>query len=233
MEREYGEQNIIEGVTRVVDVVVGRTAVVHKILPQFGVQVWVKERGYERENWPWRMVTVRTPRLIKRYPRPFRFPREEPSKICHCKIGRIEVISEEEAICTRCKLSIGTESYPNRIERAIGLVRKAYPPKTSKTNPRNDVRQRVRRSSNRKATCRGIRARAKGKNDPCTLRLRQRGRKEEGHATKSKGTSVHKPARNVKRTKVPKARKRQNQKVPTSRRTHAVSKAGRKAKEKA
>jgi hypothetical protein len=127
VDETYGKANVIPEITRVVDTVVGRTAEAYKILPGFGVQVWVKERGMELENWPWKMVTIRQPRLVKRYPRPFRFPREEPTKQCHCKIGLMEVVSVEEAQvrCTRCKFLVGSESYPRRIERAEESLRKA------------------------------------------------------------------------------------------------------------
>src|ERR1700733_3122176 len=126
MDPDWGEKNVIPG-KLVVDTITGRTAEVHKILPKFGVQVWVKERGYERENWPWAMCTVRIPRHVKRYPRPRRYPRLEPTKQCHDKIGRMEVedVEKREVRCQKCKLLIGYESFPRRIERATDLLRKA------------------------------------------------------------------------------------------------------------
>lgn len=124
---EYGIRNLIPEVSRVVDTITGRTELVHKVLPTFGVQVWVKERSMERENWPWSWLTLRQPRLIKRYPRPFRFPREVPTPQCHCKIGRMEVEDAEErrVRCTRCKQLVGSEAFPRRIERAEEFIRKA------------------------------------------------------------------------------------------------------------
>jgi len=121
------QQYIIPDITRVVDTITGRTAMVHKIFPKAGVQVWVKERGQERENWSWGHITVRQPRRIKRYPRPFRWPREEPTHQCHCKIGKMEVenVEERKVRCQRCKELIGSESFPNRIERATALLERA------------------------------------------------------------------------------------------------------------
>ena len=132
MDPAYGHANIIPGITFVVDTITGRTARVEKLLHN-AVQVTVKQRGYELENWPWSWLTMRQPRRIKRYPRPFRFPRDEKTDCCHCKIGKMEVKYEKEApfinvICLRCKLPIGTESFPRRVERAFELVRKAGPP---------------------------------------------------------------------------------------------------------
>ena len=71
----------------------GTTGEIHKFTPR-GVQVWVPDRGYERENWSWPMVTIRIPRShpqggeenpvvkIQRFPRTvMRFPRLKPQKI--------------------------------------------------------------------------------------------------------------------------------------------------------
>ena len=144
---------VVPEITRVVDKITGRTALVHKILPKFGVQVWVKERGQERENWGWNMITVRQPRRLKRYPRPFRWPREEPSQQCHCKIGLMEAedVEERAVRCQRCKKLVGSESFPRRIERAEELLRKADRAKQSKGKVSKRVLGRRKRKANRKA----------------------------------------------------------------------------------
>lgn len=141
---------IVPEITRVVDTVTGRTALVHQIIKKYGVQVWVKERGQERENWPWRIITVRQPRRLKRYPRPFRWPREEETKQCHCLIGKMEVENAEERAvrCTRCKNLIGSESYPRRIERATDAIRK----ESNGKKPRPSIRKRVLGRAKRKAS---------------------------------------------------------------------------------
>jgi len=150
VDPQYGKMNIIPGITVVVDTVTGRSARVEKILPS-GVQVTVRQRGYELENWQWSWLTVRQPRLVKRYPRPFRFPREEKTECCHCKIGKMEAQLEKTKVeegwietwivwCLRCKQPIGTESFPRRIERAYELVRKARNAK-----PKREVHKAVSR----------------------------------------------------------------------------------------
>lgn len=165
MDAAYGMKNIIPGNTRVVDTVVGRTAEVHKLLPGFGVQVWVKERGFERENWPWAMITLRQPRYLKRYPRPFRWPREEATKQCHCKIGKMEVedVEQNAVRCQRCKNLIGSESYPRRINRASDMLRKADRQKSRQSlhkgvsgrNPRQKSHRRVERRKKTRRTSQG------------------------------------------------------------------------------
>ena len=208
---------IIPGISRVVDTVTGRTAVVYKIIPKHGVQVWVKERGQERENWPWHMITVRQPRFLKRYPRPFRWPREEPTKQCHCKIGRMEVENvEERAVrCTRCKQLVGSESYPRRIERAEEFLRKADNAK-SRPQVHKRVLGRAKRKTNRK--------------DSISVKARKR------KARKSSGGVVVRPKRraNAKRSNR-KTRKRavvpkNHKKVSKS---HALPKVQRKVAQKA
>ena len=146
---------IIPEITRVVDTVACRTGLVHKIIPKVGVQVWVKERGQELENWAWNRITVRQPRRLRRYPRPFRWPREEATKQCHCKIGKMVVknVEEREVLCTRCKQLVGSESYPRRIERAEEFLRKADAriksgSKVQKRVPKRNNRKKVRRSKN-------------------------------------------------------------------------------------
>lgn len=161
MDRSWGEANVVPGMT-VVDTVVGRDAEVHQVIPGFGVEVWIRERGYERERWPWAMITIRTPRLIKRYPRPRRYPRLEPTKHCHCNIGRMEVqdVEKREVLCTRCKFLIGYESFPRRFERATDLLRKADNAKAKQAKPK--IPKRVPRPK-QQAVRRTPSSRAKGR----------------------------------------------------------------------
>ena len=99
---------------------------VYKVFP-WGVSVWIKDAGFGegRREWSWRMITVRQPRQIKRYPRPFRFIRKVRTSHCHCKIGSLEVRGID-VYCLRCKSVIGTESFPNRIDRATILYSKTH-----------------------------------------------------------------------------------------------------------
>lgn len=90
----------------------------------WGVDVFNRNRGCEKEEWSFSAITVRVPRLVKRYPRPVRIPRETPTLLCHCRIGKLEV-QGEEVICQRCGNPISTESFPNRIRRAIKLWKRA------------------------------------------------------------------------------------------------------------
>jgi hypothetical protein len=212
LDEEYGMKNIIPGNSRVVDTVIGRTAEVYKLLPGFGVQVWIKERGYERENWPWHMITVRQPRYLKRYPRPFRWPREEPTKQCHCKIGRMELedVEQNAVRCTRCKQLIGSESYPRRIERATDLIRKA-----SNAKSRPQVHPRVQRRAKRQARGRG-KVSVKARKSPGGLVIRQKRRSNaQSRATKTrKGAALSKSRKKVSpRRKVPTLQKKRRNKV--------------------
>jgi hypothetical protein len=150
MDGAYGEKVIIPGVTYVVDTVTGRTGKVYKLLPKFGVQVWT-QKDQTRQNWFWSMITVRTPRSIKRYPRPLRFPRDVPSEICHCPSGREEVEGASTVRCLKCRKLIGSESFPKRIRRAEVKLRKCDFVQPEKTDPRSKVQKRKSRPSNRKA----------------------------------------------------------------------------------
>lgn len=215
MDAAYGMQNIIAGFTRVVDNVVGRTAEVYKILPKFGVQVWVKERGFERENWPWAMILLRQPRYLKRYPRPFRWPREEETKQCHCKIGRMEVESVEQnsVRCQRCKNLIGSESFPRRIKRASDMLRKADRQKSRQSlhqgvprrTPRQKSRRRVarrkkeRRSPQRRQVHRRLVVRYKRRSDAKSSNRKTRKRASDSKNRKkvSPHTAVSKVHRKV------------------------------------
>lgn len=89
-------------------------------------EVWSYDRGYEREEWPICDIAIRIPRLIKRTPRPFRFPREMPTLHCHCKVGRMEVQGKHEVKCMRCGMLLGSESFPNRVRKAEYCLRKKW-----------------------------------------------------------------------------------------------------------
>jgi hypothetical protein len=200
MDPELGQLLIIGD--RVVQTASGYTGEIYQMFP-WGVQVWNPDRGNERENWSWAMITVRTPRLVKRYPRPFRWPREIPTEQCHCKIGRMEVEGEHEVRCTRCKKLVGSEAYPRRFLRASKLLRSAYSGRKSKkqTSPR------VERSKRRKAP----RARPKAKRDAHRVGVRHpRSRKaRSGHDKNRK--------RSKGRKKVPKAPKGRSSSLPKGR----------------
>jgi hypothetical protein len=101
--------------------------VVHQV-SGWGVQVFNLDRRFERENWTWAMFTIRLPRLMKRYPRPLRWPRLKPSQQCHCRIGKLEVldVNKGQVKCLRCGFYIGTESMPGRFAKGIKLLRRAH-----------------------------------------------------------------------------------------------------------
>jgi hypothetical protein len=113
----------------------GITGTVEKIM-KWGVEVWTPVRGAEREIWSWEMIVKRNPRSIKRYPRPFRFPRTEPTKTCHCKGGPMSIVKggDNAVRCQnkKCKQLIGPESWPKRIERASALLYQAAVTQQSK-----------------------------------------------------------------------------------------------------
>jgi hypothetical protein len=139
--------------SRVVHKVSGNTGEIYKFIGVWGVQVWNLDRSHERENWWWNSVMVRIPRRIKRYPRPFRFPRLEKTQICHCRIGKMAVEGPNQVRCNRCKNLVGDESFPRRIIRATSMLRKAdnpkFPPK-KKTPKRKVVPKRAKAKSKAK-----------------------------------------------------------------------------------
>jgi hypothetical protein len=94
---------------RVVHRASGVTGEVRLVIPDWGVEVWNFSDKYprkgERERWSWAMITKRFPRDIKRFPRPFRFPRLLPTLQCHCKIGKMEVIGVSQVKCLRCNFA--------------------------------------------------------------------------------------------------------------------------------
>jgi hypothetical protein len=160
---------------RIIEKVSGMTGEIYKI-QNWGVQVWVPMLGNEKQNWTWAMLATRFPRKIKRYPRPFRFPREVPTECCHCKMGRMEVEGENQVRCTRCKFLIGDESFPRRIKRATSFLKKKY----AQPRGRRSLRPRVDRSKHKKTSYpRNTRhqtlRKAKGR-----VGVRTRGRKEKG-----------------------------------------------------
>lgn len=132
---------------RVVHKVSGNTGEIHKFIGVWGVQVWNLDRGCERENWWWASVLIRIPRNIKRYPRPFRFPRLEKTLVCHCKIGKMVVEGPNKVRCTRCKKLVGDESFPRRIVRASGMLRKVDQVPRKKTPKRKVVPKRAKAKS--------------------------------------------------------------------------------------
>lgn len=170
----------------------------------WGVQVWVPDRGNERENWSWPMITKRYPRLVKRYPRPFRWPRDIPTEQCHCKIGRMEVEGEHEVRCTRCKKLIGSEAFPNRFKRASFFLRKAYSPKS-----KNKISPRVERRTKRKASRRG---KNKRRAPPRGVGVR---RSRRGEATKRHGKTRRSKTQHQGNRKVSPARKRRPPTFPS------------------
>lgn len=153
MDHQTAHQELFPG-KRVVHKVYLYTGEIYKMKPTWA-EVWNIDRGYEREEWPLGNIAIRTPRLIKRWPRPLRFPREVPSSVCHCKIGRMVVEGPNEIRCTRCTFLIGEESFPRRIRRAEKFLRKAYP----SPRPKSKVRRRIPRRRPRKV----VRRRGKGR----------------------------------------------------------------------
>jgi hypothetical protein len=141
MKSGYDIRNEVGIGKSVVFKITGFTGEVYKI-DAGGVGVFVKERLQEKEYWPWNTVTKRYPRLVKRYPRPFRYPRLIPSMICHCPKGTLEVW-QDEIRCKKCGLAIGTESFPHRIEEATELYRKAYTDDSPKRKRKRKVREGV------------------------------------------------------------------------------------------
>jgi hypothetical protein len=106
----------------------GFSAPVFKLL-SWGVEIWSPFRLGEREIWSWEMIVKRQPRSIKRYPRPWRFPRTAPTNQCHCKGGPM-ILERRERHAVRCqnkkcKKLIGSEAFPARYRRAEALLRAA------------------------------------------------------------------------------------------------------------
>lgn len=203
MDEALGRELVLGN--RVIHEASGFTGEVRKTYA-WGVEVWVPALGNSREIWSWPMITVRTPRIIKRYPRPFRWPREIPTEQCHCKIGRMEVEGENQVRCTRCKKLVGNEAFPARFRRASQFLRKAYPDQKSKTQfsprverPRRRKTPRIR--PKRKASHRvGVRPSRRGKAAT---------RYGKSKRPSSKGQRGHRPS-------LPKARKGRPPSLSTS-----------------
>lgn len=204
MDAAYGEKVIIPGVTHVVNTVTGHSGRVHKFLPKFGVQVW-NLKDFNRENWYWHIVNLRTPRSIKRYPRPLRFPRETPSAICHCPSGKEEV-KGETVRCLKCGKPIGTESFPKRLRRAEVKYRKQYAIRLAKANSRSEVQKGIRRPKNRKAPRQAVYSLNEGKNNRSRVRPIHGGRVAK-IKTKPQRASVPKRRKISRSKKVPTVRK--------------------------
>jgi len=171
---------------RVVHKPSGCTGEVRVIIEYWGVEVWVPEHNNNKERWWWDSITVRMPRKIKRYPRPFRFARLQPTKCCHCQVGRMVVVGEKQdkVRCTKCKFLVGSESFPHRIERARGLLRRAAIARTKGKGPR---RKKVARPKNRKVTHprKAQHPKLRRKKNKGRVGVRPRRRKEERHVEKS------------------------------------------------
>jgi hypothetical protein len=165
--RNFWLSRVLPG-SRILEKSSGMTGEVYRI-HEWGVEVWVLDMNNSRQNWHWNMLATRFPRKIKRYPRPFRFPREVPTQCCHCKIGRMEVEGEHEVRCTRCKLLVGDESFPRRIKRASSFLRKKYSQPDSGRKVRKRVVRRKRKTSHPHAKRKPQRR----------VVLRSRGRKEK------------------------------------------------------
>lgn len=157
MTREQGKQ--VRVGDRVVYRTSGSTGEVRVIIPDWGVEVWVRDHNNARERWWWDSITTRIPRVIKRYPRPFRFARLQPSKCCHCPEGvmvaiprknkksihrmaikrKMEVVNVASGYgvrCNWCNSLIGSESFPERIRRARTSLKRAEE-KGTLPHPRN------------------------------------------------------------------------------------------------
>lgn len=204
MDEVQGQELLIGG--RVVEKVSGYTGEIYQLFP-WGVQVWVPDHGNARENWSWSMITERHPRLIKRYPRPFRYPRLVPSLQCHCQIGRMEVQGENKVLCLRCKKLIGDTAFPKRYRRASELLRKTYSGTKSKSKASTGVARPKRttpRKSKRKAKVpRGVGVRY------------ARGRKEKpnrGTPSSRKKKPHHKVSPKARRRSHPVSKKARNKK---------------------
>ena len=204
MDAAYGEKVVIPGVTHVVNTVTCHSGRVHKILPKFGVQVW-NLKDFNRENWYWSIVNLRSPRSIKRYPRPLRFPRDTPSPICHCPSGKEEV-KGDTVVCLKCGKPIGTESFPKRLRRAGVKYRKQMLIRLAKANPRSEVQKGVRRPKVRKASRNAIYSVKARKNNRSRVHLLHGGRVAKNKAS-------------TKRAVVPPRRRKvsRSKKVPTLR----------------
>ena len=191
MEKEKGVMLLVG--SRVVQTASGYTGEIYKAF-EWGVQVWNLDRGNERENWTWSMVTVRNPRSIKRYPRPLRFPRDVHYPVCHCKIGRMEVIGENKVKCARCKNLIGSESFPRRIQRATQLLRREASQRPKKQDSKRVERRKQKVSrprKTRKAARRvGVRRPSKKVTRRRLLRQPAKKRKEARRRAKTKRDST-------------------------------------------
>lgn len=113
--------------SRVVFTVTEKTGEVYKI-DEGGVFVFVDGTyGGDKGYWQWSQLMIRRPRLERRFPRPFRFPRLGPTHICFCEKGQLKVdIRHVKVICKMCKEPIGEQSYPRRIKQATTRWYNAY-----------------------------------------------------------------------------------------------------------
>lgn len=191
MTREQGKQVKIGD--RVVHKPSGCTGEVRVVIPEWGVEVWVLDHNNARERWWWDSMTVRIPRKIRRFPRPFRFARLRPTKCCHCIAGRLVVLGANKVRCNRCKNLIGSESFPNRIKRSAAMLKRAEE-KGTLPRPRNKkaVIKKKRgisppgNRSKKRATPTGIQS-GKKKKEPQKVKrnlgVQSRRRKEVAHGS--------------------------------------------------
>lgn len=202
MDEKYAKEFLLVG-GRVVHMVSGYDGIIYRMDP-WGVQVWVPERGNERENWTWNMITIRYPRRVRRFPRPFRFARRQVAPQCRCKIGKLEVesVDERKVRCQRCRMLVGNESFPTRILRATERLYEAY----LKSESEVQAPPRVNRPENRKARRRSPKRKATR-----AMGLRHvRRRKEATRNGKRLPTKTKRPEA--------KPKQRRNRKVPSTRR---------------
>jgi hypothetical protein len=167
---------------RILERVSGTTGEIRKIF-DWGVEVWVPDLNYSRQNWTWTMLATRFPRKIKRYPRPFRFPRMKPIRCCHCQIGRMVVEGANKVRCMRCRFLIGDESFPKRIARATAMLKKKLLEPKPKRKVRKGVVRRKGKASHRNVSRKKV-SRGVG--------VRSRGRKEKSRDGKSKRIKTNK-----------------------------------------
>jgi len=167
----------------VVHKVANHTGEIYRVKP-WGVLVFNRNRGCEKEEWSFSAITVRVPRLVKRYPRPVRIPRETPTLLCHCRIGKLEV-QGEEVICQRCGNPISTESFPNRIRRAAELFRKARSSSGQKISSSEGVGGPHKRSTSRRRKRNAVRS--KKNSTKRRVRLSAKGRTGSKKTARSSG----------------------------------------------
>ena len=203
----------------VVHKVSGWTGEVRVIFPDWGVEVWVPKYGNVRQRWSWGMITRRYPRFIKRFPRPFRFPRALPTLQCHCKIGLMEVEGVSQVKCLRCGFLIGNEAFPRRFELAKKRLKSwidgqaahsgDHPKLGKKTgSPRSTSKRVVRKARTKRAAHNRIQTRKKAQAPQAHKRnlvVRSRGRKEKTNGPRKAKGKVSRSKKVQQDAEIPKA----------------------------